>query len=219
MIDSFVLLAPLLLLPLLALFSFVGCNQVFGIDETATLGEPVLVLKFRINCGGPTVPDADLAWEADDNTTGSARVNTGNPVIDIDNNNQPAGPIYETCRLGDGPPALVMSYTRILGAGDVVVNLKFGWFFSTLNDGQPFAIQISGDGTGNIVDDDFNKNFRFFTVSAPALIKFDFPPIPVKVDQAGNLSINFMRARDANGDPLGNFPYVNAIEISKYEQT
>ncbi len=40
MIDPFVLLTPVLLLAVIALLRFVGCNEVFGIDETV-LAEPV----------------------------------------------------------------------------------------------------------------------------------------------------------------------------------
>lgn len=39
MLDSFVWLAPLLLLAIVGLLGFVGCNQVFGLDETVLFEE------------------------------------------------------------------------------------------------------------------------------------------------------------------------------------
>lgn len=44
MIDPFVLLAPILLLAVVALLRFVGCNQVFGLDETA-LDTPITYVQ------------------------------------------------------------------------------------------------------------------------------------------------------------------------------
>lgn len=49
MIDPFVLLAPILLLAVLALLRFVGCNQIFGLDPTV-LRPPIAFLQFtRLN--------------------------------------------------------------------------------------------------------------------------------------------------------------------------
>jgi hypothetical protein len=213
MIDSFVLFAPILLLPVAALLAFAGCELVFPLTVEAT----TLVPKFRINCGGPAVPDADLAWEADldPQPAGSAKVNTGNPVVDA--NGQLANEIYNTCRQGAGGPDSVFSYSRSVGAGDVEVHLKYAWFFTKTNDFKPFSIQISGDGTNSATDNDFNRNFPNFNFGSPARVAFDPPPIGLKVNEGGILTVSFRRALDANDNPLSNDPYVNAIEISKFE--
>jgi hypothetical protein len=200
--DSFLLLAPIFLVLVVALLSFTGCDLFFPLKEPSLIPPTP---KIRINCGGPAVTDVELAWEADTNPDGSARTNPGNPVLDL--SDEIANPIYNTCRLGD--IGADVSYVRAVGQGEVVVNLKFAWFFSTLNDFLPFAIQVSGDGTNNTADDDFNRNIPFFTVSSPAGTTFDPPPIMLQVNEAGNLAITFRKALNQ-----GKFPYVNAIEIS-----
>jgi len=57
-IDSFVLLTPLLMLGVIALVRFVGCNQVFGLEPTVTLLPPVTNLKAV--AGDQRV---DLTWD------------------------------------------------------------------------------------------------------------------------------------------------------------
>jgi hypothetical protein len=49
MIDAFVLLTPILLLAILALLGFVGCNQVFGLNETI----PAIDLNTIMPSSGP----------------------------------------------------------------------------------------------------------------------------------------------------------------------
>jgi hypothetical protein len=46
MMDHFILLTPLLLLPVFALLGFAGCNAVFGIDPT-TLAQPIPVVHVQ----------------------------------------------------------------------------------------------------------------------------------------------------------------------------
>ncbi len=58
MIDSFVLLTPLLMLGVIALVRFVGCNQVFGIDPTVQTAPPPTNLKAV--AGDQRV---DLTWD------------------------------------------------------------------------------------------------------------------------------------------------------------
>src|SRR5712692_2486219 len=102
MIDPFVFLAPILLLPVVALLAFAGCQIVFPLNEPT----PIRYL-FRTNCGGPAVMDMDLGWsdDSDPNAAGTPNkdfplANTGSAVIDPATGN-PAGAIYETCRRGN----------------------------------------------------------------------------------------------------------------------
>jgi len=57
-IDWFVLLTPLLMLGVIALVRFVGCNQVFGLEQTDLIVDP----PIHVN---PTARDqgVDLTWE------------------------------------------------------------------------------------------------------------------------------------------------------------
>jgi len=200
--DWLVLLAPILLLPIVALLGFIGCQLVFPLQAP-----PGLAPKVRINCGGLAVADVDLAWEADDtNPVGSARTNPGNPVVDTAG--VIANPVYDTCRLGD--TGADVSYVRTVGQGTVVVTLKFAWFFTSQNDFLPFGIWISGNGAAAPVSDEFNFKRDVFNVSANAGVAFDLVSPDVKVDEAGNVAVTFIKTG-------GNFPYINAIEISKYE--
>lgn len=45
MIDPFVIVAPVLLLAVIALLRFIGCNQVFGLDETVLTPPPMTVVQ------------------------------------------------------------------------------------------------------------------------------------------------------------------------------
>ena len=74
--DLYLILAPVLLIPVVWLLRFIGCST-FG-TSTDTAGGTTFsgVSVKRINCGGPTVP-ADklkgetLDWEADSATAGT----------------------------------------------------------------------------------------------------------------------------------------------------
>lgn len=209
MTDPYLFLAPLLLLPIICLLSFVGC-----------LGPPgteIDILKVRINCGGPAIASPYVGWEADLDNAGITQSNVQNPVKAHLNSGEDAGPVYETCRVSNGPPDSVLSYSRFIGQGTASVELRFAWFFTTANDHQPFGFQISGDGVFSPVDNTFNVNVPYFSVPSPAFVKFDHPRLQVEVNESGIVYIRFFRARDANAVPFGNFPYVNAIQIYKQE--
>lgn len=62
MIDSYVLLTPILLLGVIALLGFVGCNQVFGLDETVAKQPPPAPSNFQAIPGDNRVA---LTWDAD----------------------------------------------------------------------------------------------------------------------------------------------------------
>ena len=63
MIDPFVLLTPLLMLGVLALIRFVGCNQFFGIQETQQYSPPVTNIHAT---GGDS--RVDLTWDYEPGT-------------------------------------------------------------------------------------------------------------------------------------------------------
>lgn len=68
MIDSFVLLTPILMLPVVVLLAFVGCDWVFGLDRV----EP----KIPILTGVAGNARVDLSWREDPNS-GKFRVKRG----------------------------------------------------------------------------------------------------------------------------------------------
>jgi hypothetical protein len=61
MVDSFVLLAPAYVLAVIALLGFVGCNQVYGLDETMPKQPPPAPTNLVATPGDA---DVRLAWDA-----------------------------------------------------------------------------------------------------------------------------------------------------------
>src|SRR5579871_2047725 len=196
MIDSFVFLAPILLLPVVMLLAFIGCNAVFGIQPTT-----LLVRLFRTNCGGPAVADTDLGW-ADDSDPNAADTpnkgfplqNTGNAVIDPATGSA-AGTIYETCRFGN--PGL--SYTYMVGQGTYTVLLKFAQISDDPNFAGPFAFKMDG-GAPQIIEE---NNFDVVSLAGNTRTKYDYQE-NVTVSEAGMLTITFSEAQNH-----GNFPFIN----------
>src|SRR5215469_2393811 len=86
MVDTFILLTPILLLGVIALLGFVGCNQVFGLDNT------VLLLPVKIGAitpdtgataGGTQVTIAGTGFQANATVTFDG-LDATNLVIGID---------------------------------------------------------------------------------------------------------------------------------------
>src|SRR5688572_8341139 len=66
MIDSFVLLAPLYLLGIIALLGFVGCNQVYDLEETQPIAKPDPPTNLVATAGDAEVL---LTWDPIDGVT------------------------------------------------------------------------------------------------------------------------------------------------------
>lgn len=76
MVDWYVILAPVLLLAVVALLRFIGCDVVFGLEEVdrpptvtvipnaVTLG-PLQTQQFAVEVNGQPVPGPDAAWSAE----------------------------------------------------------------------------------------------------------------------------------------------------------
>ncbi len=93
MIDPFVLLAPILLLAVVALLQFVGCNAVFGIGET-TLFTPTTFEQIVQNQSPNSVGDTALSQTFNNNTTNGDLImvalkwgGNGKPTVQDNNNN------------------------------------------------------------------------------------------------------------------------------------
>src|SRR6266545_7870026 len=67
MIDPFVLLAPIFLLAVIALLGFVGCNQIYGLDETVPKEKPDPPTNLVAVAGDAEV---HLSWDLDPDATG-----------------------------------------------------------------------------------------------------------------------------------------------------
>jgi len=66
MIDLFVVLTPLLLLGVIALLGFVGCNQAFGLDPTEPIEPPEPPANFHLVAGDNEI---DVLWDVDASAT------------------------------------------------------------------------------------------------------------------------------------------------------
>jgi hypothetical protein len=205
MIDPFLLLTPILLLPIIWLLRFTGCAAILGIDDVAygSSPPPGTIVK-RINCGGPKVdPDTSKGetkgWDADSATAGTAGFGqVGRPKV-TDDNGALAGEVYETWRIGPpGTGGLPYVLTR-LAEGDYKVTLKFARLDSNPNFGGKFLVQFNNDAPFAI---DAAESVH------PLARKFDQPDRPVHVDNSETLTITFQE------DPqVGTFPIINAIEV------
>ena len=208
--DLYLILAPVLLIPMLWLLRFIGCGPSNGCggppftsEETPDVG----VIVMRINCGGPAVP-ADSSkgetvdWEADSATVGTAGSGElGRPQV-TDDNRALAGEVYETWRIGPSGPE-VLAYVFTLDEGDYTVTLKFARLDSNVNIGGKFLVQLQDDPPILIDAAD--------TIH-PLARKFDHPDQAVHVDSSGQLTISFQVYQEVGG---GTFPFINAIEVKK----
>jgi hypothetical protein len=200
--DSYLLLAPILLIPVVWLLRFAGCTSFDSAPEPAG----GVVVK-RINCGGPFVPadsskGESLGWAADTATAGTADFGElGRPKV-TDDANALAGDIYETWRYGPSGTA-VLPYEFTLDPGDYKVTLKFARLHSNPNIGGKFLVQ-------------FNNDAPFLIDAAdsihPVARKFDHPEQTVKVDSSKKLKIGFSVYQQIGG---GTLPFINAIEVKK----
>ena len=206
--DLYLILAPVLLIPVVWLLRFVGCDP---FDASAEEAGGVIVK--RINCGGGTVP-ADkskgetLDWETDSATAGTAGPGMIGRQKVTDDNGALAGEIYETWRVGPSGTAVLPYVLKQLPEGDYKITLKFARLDSNVNIGGKFVAQVQNDP-------------EFFIDAAdsihPVTRKFDrdYPEDPkqkVHVDQSGELKINFKVNQQIGG---GTLPFINAIEVKK----
>jgi hypothetical protein len=206
--DLYLILAPVLLIPVVWLLRFAGCSSFDEAEETQDgTSKPTGVIVKRINCGGPTVaPDTSkgetLGWEADSSTAGTAGFGElGRPKV-TDDKGALAGEIYETWRVGPSGTA-VLPYVLTLAEGDYFVILKFARLDSNPNIGGKFLVQFNGDAP--------------FAIDAadsihPVARSFDHPQQPVHVNSSGKLTIGFTVYQQIGG---GTLPFINGIEVRK----
>ena len=198
--DLYLILAPVLLIPVIWLLRFVGCDP---FDASAEEAGGVIVK--RINCGGPAVGPGTgetLGWEADTATAGTGGFGQlGRPPV-TDDKGAAAGEVYETWRTGPGGTA-GLPYVLTLAEGDYKVTLKFARLDSNVNIGGKFLVQFKNDPPFLI---DATESIH------PLSKKFDHPEQQVHVDSSGKLTITFLVNQQVGG---GTFPFINAIEVKK----
>ena len=208
--DLYLILAPVLLIPMLWLLRFIGCgpsNGCGGPPFTSGESSEEGVIVMRINCGGPAVAaDASIGetvdWEADSATAGTAGSGeVGRPPV-TDDNRAPAGEVYETWRIGPSGTE-VLAYVFTLDEGDYKVTLKFARLDSNVNIGGKFQVQFKDDPPILI---DATESIH------PLSKKFDHPDQQVHVDSSGQLTIGFQVYQEIGG---GTLPFINAIEVRK----
>ncbi len=155
MVDWFLILAPLLLLPVVALFRFVGCYT------PVTLGFGVIVFdSVSVNCGGPHDFDDGVTYLRDDggdpdtsvqefqSIGGSPLKNTSTPVTDGSGNH--AAKVYGTCRTGSD---IVYNFSQV--AGSYRITLRFAEIGTARNPGDrifSFKINNSAGSTFDLPD-------------------------------------------------------------------
>ncbi len=197
MTDHFLILTPLLLLPVVWLLRFVGCSH---FDAAAA---PAATVVYRINCGGKIISDTPVSWSQDDapGTNGTPRANTGAKVVNqkLSAPDNLAGEIYETCRFGDG----VKYEIPVTAAGNYTVTLKFAQISDDPNLQGPFRFTIDG-GSGQVGED----NFDVVDQAKGARFSFDYTKV-VTVTADKKITITFHEAQPLHG----NFPFINAIEV------
>lgn len=204
MLDDFVLLALPLLLPVVALLRFVGCNAVFGIDPTS-LYEPLIA----VNCGGPGFMGdaANWYWQGDAGTAGTAGErfysSGGSPFTQMaqepvkDGNGDLVSAVYGTCRFGSD-----FSYTfTVPKQGDYSVTLKFAEISPQVG-GRIFDFTLTGDGGSTTQG---RTNYDISTAAGGDFIARD-ETFPVTVDASQTIVVQFTQGQ-------ADFPLINGIEI------
>ncbi len=161
MVDSYVILAPILLLPILALLRFIGCNQFWGLNEVTLRPD-----SADVNCGGPAVDTFEADTE-DGGTNGNAFTSTGGnhfsqtdstPVMD--QRGSAVSQVYGTCRVGTS-----FAYRFDISSGGHVVTLRFAEigeaqnpgdrvFTFTIGDRPPMTYDIIGKTGARLVSQD-----------------------------------------------------------------
>lgn len=173
MIDWFVVLAPLLLLSIVALFCFVGCGG-------AEFGD-FYVFHFAANCGGPQDFDDGVLYYADDGSNedpyvtsafessgGSAFKLPGQTLV-RDGNGNPVGGEFRTCRTGSS-----FTYKFNLYPGLYRILLRFAEIGDAVNPGdRVFSFEFENDGATFGLPDGSNQAFDIVAKAGGRLIAHD----------------------------------------------
>lgn len=203
--DTYLVLAPILLLPVVALLRFIGCHLVFSLDEVEIESVPVVA----VNCGGGALADDVGSWQADADDGGSSGdrfMSTGGspftPVPTPSITNQQGGAVsavYGTCRFGSD-----VSYTfTVPEQGDYELTLKFAEI-SPQGGGRVFNFNITGDG-GNTTQG--RTNYDITATAGGDFITQD-ETFQVTADAAQTITVHFVQGP-------ANLPLINAIQIIK----
>ena len=210
MIDGFVILAPLLLLPIVALFRFVGCGG-------AKFGD-IHVFHFSVNCGGPENQDGGVFYYADDGSNddpyvtaafqssgGSAfKLSGATPVTD--SNGNPMGAEFRTCRTGSD-----FTFKFNLFPGVYRILLRFAEIGDAVNSGdRVFSFQFEEAGVVFGLPDGSNAAYDIVARAGGRLIARDEQVIFTA--QHTVLSMRFQAGSGVHPNAL-----VNAILVGQVE--
>ena len=143
MIDWFVLLTPLLVLPILLLFRFVGCNWVYGLDATVPEG-PALTLTWEGKIRD-AVGQGNLALAADGAADGTCTVTV----------KRSGGATVTALQLTSYPPGspLLIGVWDTHGINNVYYALGVSWTLDgpLLNDPGTAEVSFTVDEGGSFV--------------------------------------------------------------------
>ncbi len=154
MLDGFLILAPFLLLPIVALLRFVGCGG-------PSFGDVIAYFGVAVNCGGPQDLDSGAFYYADDGSNeddyatavfesiGGTPLKLGGSETVTDSSGNPAAPFYGTGRTGAD-----FTYKFSIKPGVYRVILRFAEIGNVQNPGDRiFSFQIeSGGNVFNLPD-------------------------------------------------------------------
>ncbi len=210
-VDWFVILAPVLLVPIVALFRFVGCYN----PRDLTFGS-VAFDSVAVNCGGPHDFDGGVTFLRDDggdpdtsietfeSIGGSPLKLTGSiPVTDANGNN--AATVYGTCRTGAD-----IVYTFSLATGGYRIILRFAEIGDAQNPGDrvfSFTIKNGAGATFNLSDGS-NSAYDIVAKAGGRLISHDEQVDVLLTSGLGHLlTIHFQAGSGSDPNAL-----INAIE-------
>lgn len=211
-VDWFLILAPALLLPVVALLRFVGCSG-------PSFGDIIAYFGVAVNCGGPPDGEPEAYYYRDDGNRddGSSdsdyaqavfesiggqtlKVSDSTPVTDGHGN--PAETIYGTCRTGND-----FTYKFSVSPGVYQIILKFAEIGEAQNPGdRSFSFQFENGGTVFGLPDGSNAAYDIVARAGGRLITRD-EEVEFYLSHT-QLTIHFLAGS-------GPFPaaLINAIEV------
>jgi hypothetical protein len=143
MTDWFVILTPLAVLPILLLFRFIGCNQVFGLDSTGVT---------------PPAPSLTLRWE------GKIRDRVGQGNLALAPDGADDGTLTVTLQMSGGGTVTalqLLSYpTNPIGVWDTDDSNTF------------YALGASATLDGPLLNDSGNSGVNFFVADGGSFVIF-----------------------------------------------
>lgn len=198
--DFFLILAPVLLFPIVAMLRFVGC-----LSKPEFQGN---LSEFAVNCGGPQIEEGGITYfdEGDPDffdVSGGQPLKLQNAVV-TDANGNSVSSVYGTCRTGGN-----ITYKFRLASGSYRMTLRFAEIGNPRNAGErvfSFSVDNGAGSTFNLPDGS-NSAYDIIARAGGRLIARD-EQLDVIAVGGKQMSVRF---ESGSGSPL-----INAIECSPF---